>query len=372
LGLWYNVGFVSIKVGLLIASMRTGGKERMTAAVLQHLDRAQFDPFLCVMKDGELLDELSEQRVYKNLARFRGDVWGFAWRLLRVLQQERPAVLVCLSYRLPGWVGRFLAWGLGVPLVIYELHGVERPDERDLDWFDRHIFDRITHHMIAIGAEFKQNLLRDGVAAQKITVIPNGVDTARFAPLPDKSVLGLAAGVPVIGCMTKMRPKKNLPLLVDAFAIVQRALPQARLVIVGDGAERPTLVAHIQRLGLGESVQLLGLRRDVPELMNAFDVVALSSTTEAAPLAILEAGACGVPVVATAVGELPDMVIEGITGFLVPSGDSAALAARLLEVLQDPALRQKMGQAARQHIAQNFSIQASVRARGALFLRLLG
>ena len=361
-----------IKIGLLISSFRTGGKENMTLAVLKHLDRRSFDPFLCVMNAGELLTEAADQRTYPRLARFRGDVPGFIWRLFRVLRWERPRVLVCLSYRVPGWAGRVLGWLLRIPVVIYELHGVEKVGERDLEWIDRVLMDRITTHMIAIGSEFCENLLRDGVAAEKITVIRNGVDTNRFAPRPNRA--GLKANFlkqPCIGCVTKMRPKKNLPLLIDAFALVRESIPDAQLVIVGDGSERPALEAHIAQKRLQDSVHLLGLRSDIPDLLNAFDVLALSSTTEAAPLSILEAGACGLPVVSTAVGDVPEMIQHGVTGYLVESGDADALAHHLTTLLADANLRATMGAAAREFVEANFSIEASVRARGDLFIRLL-
>jgi glycosyltransferase involved in cell wall biosynthesis len=168
-----------------------------------------------------------------------------------------------------------------------------------------------------------------------------------------------------------MRPKKNLTMLVDAFQQLLEHLPQAQLVIAGDGPECARLKAYIDDLGLWANIRLLGLRADVPELMSAFDVLALSSTTEAAPMVILEAGACQRPVVATAVGDIPEMIVHGETGYLIPSGDTAGLANYLLELLLHPEQRQTMGHAARVHVEAHFSIEASVRAREALFLQLL-
>jgi glycosyltransferase involved in cell wall biosynthesis len=365
-----------IKIAIVISSMRTGGKENMVKAVFQRLDRDRFDPFLCVMNTGELLQDLDSQRLYSQLSRYRGDVLGYIWRMLRIFQKERPQVIYCLSYRIPGWVSRSLAKILGIPVIIYELHGVEDVRQRDLELPDRWLFNRFTDHMIAIGPGFRQNLIRDGVAENKITVIRNGVDTQRFYPQGNQAalkqnLLGLSAETPVIGCITKMRPVKNLPMLVAAFKLVQEHIPATRLVIAGDGSERLVVEDQIKKLGLTSQVHLLGLRRDVPDLLNAFDVFALSSSSETAPLAILEAGACGVPVVSTAVGEIPEIVLEGQTGFLVPPGDGDALAKRLLDILADRDLRDRMSQAARQHILNNFSLDASIRAREDLFLRLL-
>ena len=363
-----------VKVGMIISSLRTGGKERMTVAVLEHLDRACFDPFLCVMKEGELLESLQNQRVYSRLMRFRGDVFGFAWRLFNILRRENPQILICLSYRIPGWTGRIVGKLSGIPVVIFELHGVERVGERDLELPDRLIFRHLTDHMIAIGEDFRKNLIRDGVTPEQITVIRNGIDTDRFTPLHDKSMLKrqiFGFDAPVISNISSMRPKKNLPMLVDAFAIVLEKFPAARLVLIGDGSERENLEAYIAECGLRDKVLMTGKRQDVADLMRASDIIALSSTTEAAPLTILEAGACGVPVVSTAVGEIPDMIIDGETGFLVPSMDIKALAKRLCDLLGNDDLRAKMGAAAREYITANFSIKSSVRAREMLFIRLL-
>jgi glycosyltransferase involved in cell wall biosynthesis len=365
-----------IKIAVVISSMRTGGKENMVKAVFQGLNRDRFDPFLCVMNAGELLEDLDKDRLYAQLAHYRGDVLGYSWRMLRIFQKEHPHILYCLSYRIPGWVSRSLAITLGIPLIIYELHGVEDVRQRDLELPDRWLFDHFTDHMIAIGPGFRQNLIRDGVAENKITVIRNGIDTQQFYPQENKNalkqtLLGFSPEVPVIGCVTKMRPVKNLPLLIDAFQIVQERIPMAQLVIVGDGSERLAVEAHISKRSLSSQVHLLGLRRDVPDLLNAFDVFAVSSTSEAAPLAILEAGACGVPVVSTAVGEIPEIVLEGQTGYLVPPGKADALAGRLIDLLSDSTLRDRMGTAAHQHILKNFSLDASIHAREDLFLRLL-
>jgi glycosyltransferase involved in cell wall biosynthesis len=367
---------MSVKVGIVISSMDTGGKERVVANILKGLDHGCFSPFLCVMNGGNLLPEVANERVYARLARFRGDILGFAWRFWKVLRQERPDILYCLSYRIPGWFSRI--WGrlLGVPVIIYELHGVEHPDHPHIEWLDRHLFDRWTDHMIAIGPTLRDHFIADGIAPDKITIIPNGIDIERFKPLPDRGglkelLLGLPPETPVIGCITKMRPKKNLPGLVQAFAAVREAVPEAKLIIAGDGPERAALEATIVALDLTNSVHLLGLRHDTPELLNAFDVTALFSTTEASPLAVLEAAACGLPVVSTEVGEVLQMIDDGRTGFLVPQGDSNALADKLITLLKNPTLRAEMGTAARTLMVERFSIAASVRAREALFLRLL-
>jgi glycosyltransferase involved in cell wall biosynthesis len=361
-----------IKVAFLIASFRTGGKEKLTAAVLQGLDRQRFDPFLCVMKDGDLLAQVASQRVYARLWRFRGDILGFAWRLGRVLRSERPQILVCLSYRIVGVVGRVLARILGIPVVIYELHGVEQAGAKHLDPLDRWLTRHLTDHMLTLGETFRQQLIAEGVPPAKLSVIPNGVDTALYAPRPALSgQFRRHRGEKIIGCLSNMRPVKNTPLLLAVFAQVLKDVPEARLVIVGEGVDRPRAEQETARLGLSEKVDFLGFRRDIPDVLNGFDVLALTSLSEALPLALMEGMACGLPVVATRVGDVPALVRDGETGYLLEAGDAVGIAAALTRLLQDEALRQRMGQVARQHIEAHFSLTACIRQREQLFSELL-
>lgn len=359
-----------IKIAFLIASMRMGGKEKLSRLIFEGLDRAQFDPFLCVMKGGELLEGLPPERVYSPLAAFRGDIPGYLARLGGVLRHERPQIVYCLSFRLVGAVGRILA-KLGGSRTVYELHGVERAGQPMLEWPDRLLFDGLTDHYIAISSHLQAEYLRAGVGGHKISLIPNGVDTSVFTPQTLPREVWPGSG-PVAACLANLRPEKNLPLLIEAFRLSLAQVPAARLMLIGEGSERPTLEAQIAAHGLGDHIRLLGARRDIPALLNQADVMALSSSTEAAPLSILEAQACGLPVVATAVGDVPRLIVEGETGFLVPSGDAGAMAERLARLLGDADLRARMGVAARQHVLQHYSFEQSLAARQELFLALAG
>lgn len=364
---------MTVKVMVLISSLRTGGKEQMTLNILHSLDRQRFTPIICVLNNGPLRQEIKDTPIYAQLARFPGDIFGLLWRLARIFRRERPQIVLCMSYRLTGWVGRLLARLYGAKFI-YEHHGVESPRRYDLDWLDRRLLP-LTDQIIALGKVLGDKLLADGIPPHKITVIENGVARAKFDLAPDlhakMRLFGFAPDTPVIGCVASIRPVKNLPLLVEAFGMVVRQLPESRLVLVGDGPSRNEIERLVHESGLSEKVLFLGVRRDIPDLLRAFDVVALTSHIEAAPMIILEAGAAGRPVVTTRVGSLPDMVQDGVTGFLVPTGEAEIFANRLLTLLTDPQRRDAMGEAARRYISQHYSLERSVRAREALFLRLL-
>lgn len=357
-----------IKIAFLISSFRTGGRERLTVDVLKLLNREKFDPFLVVMKDGELLEALPEQRVYQNLVKFKGDIPGYVGRLRRILREEQPQIIVLVGNRWDSVVARFIA---KVPVMILELHGLPHDDARELLFFDRLLLSR-TDHLIAIGLNYRAKLLAEGVPDEKITVIPNGVDTEKFKPTSaDKSSIGLPSDALVIGCVAKLRPEKNLGFAIAALPHIREQIPQAHLVLVGDGEEQAKLEAQVQVLGLQDYVHFLGLRHDVPDVLATFDIAFLSSKREGVPLSVLEAQAAGRPVVAPAIDDLPTVVLDEQTGLLFPTGDTNAFVDCIVRLLKDKHLREAMGKQARQHILEKHSMHALIRQREELFTKLL-
>lgn len=212
----------------------------------------------------------------------------------------------------------------------------------------------------------------------RMTWIPNGVDTRRYAPAPlqrrldARAALGLDDDAVVFGCVARMTPVKRHADLLDAFANVRRTTPQARLLLVGDGPDLPEVQAKIAALGIGEDVTLLSFRDDVDDLLPAMDALVLCSSSEGMSNAILEAMACGLPVVATAVGGNLHLVQHEQTGLLVPPLDPISLAASLQWLAQSPHARRRMGLAARSRIEREFSLDAMVLAFDQLYRRLLG
>jgi glycosyltransferase involved in cell wall biosynthesis len=163
----------------------------------------------------------------------------------------------------------------------------------------------------------------------------------------------------VIGTVARLSPQKALHVLLEALPAVIREVPEVRVLIVGDGSERPRLEKLADRLGVASCVYFAGNRVDVPDQLLAMDVFVLPSLFEGLPLAILEAMAAGRPVVATAVDGVPEIVKDGVTGFLVSPGNPAQLARALVRLLRDPRTAARFGDAARQR-AQDFSTDAVV------------
>jgi glycosyltransferase involved in cell wall biosynthesis len=228
---------------------------------------------------------------------------------------------------------------------------------------------------VAVSAETMEQARRDGDApARKLRAIANGIDLSRFFPDEDaraavRAELGIPAAAMVVISVGRLVPDKHQALLVRAMAPL--VADGTRLVLVGDGPEAPALRAQVQALAGARFVHLVGARRDVPRLLAAADLFALSSRTEGLPLAIPEAMAAGLPVVSTAVGGIPSVIDEGETGFLVPPDDESALRARVAALAGDAARTRRMGQHARAVALERYAAARMVRDYLALYQRVL-
>jgi glycosyltransferase involved in cell wall biosynthesis len=197
---------------------------------------------------------------------------------------------------------------------------------------------------------------RFGVPRGRIHVVPCGIDIERFAPG------GVRESPPLVLCVARLVAVKNPALLLDACALLKDRGVPFRGVLVGDGPLRPEVEERRRSLGLEELVELAGAldQERVRELWRLASVGVLSSESEGMPVALMEAAACGVPVVSTRVGGVPELVEEGVTGLLVPRGDAAALADALACLLLDPARAAAMGEAARRRAVERFSVTRHV------------
>jgi glycosyltransferase involved in cell wall biosynthesis len=184
--------------------------------------------------------------------------------------------------------------------------------------------------------------------------------------------LGIPADAPVIGTVCNLRPQKALDVMLSAVASLRPKLPDCRLLIVGDGVEREGLEALAEQLGLADAVTFLGQRDDIPDVLAAFDLFALSSDFEGMPLAVIEAMGAGLPVAATRVGGIPDLIDDGVQGLLVPARDAGALASAMGELLSAPDLSRRLGEAGRARRQEEFDIDVVVSRVERLYEELAG
>jgi glycosyltransferase involved in cell wall biosynthesis len=353
-----------LRVMFLVTSMPVGGAETLLAALVRRLDRRHFLPEIGCMKEQGPLGELlaAEIPVHHDLLAHKYDlrVWP---RLTHLLRDRQIDAVVTVGAGDKMFWGRLAAKRVGVPVVLSALHSTGWPD--GVGRLNR-LLTSITDGFIAVADSHGEFLAtREGFPAERVFVIPNGVDTARFAPLPDAASVRHEIGVgptdPVVSIVAVLRPEKNHELFLDVVRRVTQQTADAKFLIVGDGPRREQLEQLAAELGVAASVRFLGTRDDVPRLLSTSNVFALTSHNEASPVSILEAMSVGKPVVATNVGSIGEAVSDGHTGYLVPSGDAAAFAQCVVELVENPLRAQAMGVAAREAVVARWSVDAMVR-----------
>jgi len=215
-----------------------------------------------------------------------------------------------------------------------------------------------TDKIVAISQAVKGVLIESGIHEDKITVIHSTIDR-NFSPLKSnlREELDLAVDTPLLGTAARLVERKGHCYLFEALAKASKRFPHAKLLVAGEGPLEERLKNLAKTLGLENQIIFLGFRHDIAEILSALDMFVLASVKEGLGVSLLEAGSYGVPIVATNVGGIPEIVQDGVTGFLVPPRDSEALAEKIIHVLDHPQEARKMGENAREKIKNHFSVQ---------------
>lgn len=240
---------------------------------------------------------------------------------------------------------------------------------------DRRVLARFPR-VVAVSEDIRSELLRAGAFPSRVVTVLNGIDHRafrrhRFREAEERAALGIGAGEVVIGAVGRLEPQKRLDLLLEAFALLRRERPRLRLVIVGEGSERPALEHLAARLELGRACLFAGHRGNVADLHHAFDLFVQSSDYEGTPNAVLEAMALETPIVATDVGGTRELVRPGVDGVLVPPGDLRALIAAIGAVIDQPAAAQQRAGAARRRVESTLSFETRLRRIEAIYRSLM-
>ncbi|MCG8449883.1 MAG: glycosyltransferase, partial [Pirellulales bacterium] len=292
-------------------------------------------------------------------------------RLWRLMRREQIDVVVTVGAGDKMFWGRLAARLAGVPVVMSALHSTGWPDS--VGKLNR-LLTPLTDAFIGVADAHAEHLVRhENFPREKVHTIYNGVDTERFVPgdgIALRCELGLPLDAPVVGILAALRPEKNHELFLAGARRIVRALPNTHFVVIGDGPRRADLQRLAGELGIASSTRWLGSRPDVPELMQAINLLALTSHNEASPVSILEAMSCGVPVVAADVGSVAEMVLPGETGELFAPGDVEGFVAAALKMLQDPDRSTQQGRVGRQRVVERWSLEAMVAGYETLITRL--
>lgn len=350
-----------MRVALIIDSLSKGGAERQVLYLAEELARLGCEVEVLYYYDEQYsYERLTGSDVSFTLLSRRGGplllfrrMWRFLWRgSFDVVHafKDQACIYGCLA-----------AKAAGVPVVLagyrchYQGRGLTRLCHRLLN----HTIQGWVVNSRAIAASLVEHI---GTDPAKCHVIYNGIDADRFqvplSPGEARSALGVAADVPIVTIIGRLRPEKNHALFLDMAAVVHGRMPRVRFIVVGDGEELEALEAQAKRLRIAPVVRFLGSRSDIPEILAATDVYVLTSRDEGLPNTVLEAMSAGRPVVCTEYAGVEEALEDGQQGFVVPNRDPAALAAHVCELLADPALREAMGRRGRERVAARFSRRA--------------
>jgi glycosyltransferase involved in cell wall biosynthesis len=349
-----------VSVAIFLTRFEPGGTERQMTELVRRLDPSRFRVHVaCFDKAGAWLPRVLASAASVVEFPIRGFARPGTVRQLLAFARwcRREGIRVvhtCDFYaNVFGLPGAALA---GVPVRIGSRRELNPDKSAAQIRLQRHAY-RFATAVAANSTAAERALVREGLAPGSIAVIPNGVDIAAFPAGEDRGARRILRSVITVA---NLRPEKNHRTLIDAAAQLCRAFPDIRFRIVGEGPARRQLEDDVASRNLQHHVLFLGHREDVAPLLAAADVFVLPSRSEACPNSVIEAMAAGLPVVAGAVGGLPDLVEHGRTGVLVDPADAGALAAAIRGLIEDPAQAARLGEAARAHVRGRYSFERMV------------
>ena len=361
---------------MLVDGLLPGGAERLVTTLTIRLDRSRFRPIVCISRTMEgsspLIDDLDAAGVpILRLRRTSPRAVRAWWPLAKFLRRERVDILHSHMFGSNVW-GAAFATLARVPVFVAHEQGFTFEGKRLRPFLDRELIARAADAMIVVSGEDERTMINvGGIRPEKVRLVRNGV----VPPAPSggdvRAELGIPPDAEVVGSVAVLRPEKALDVLIDAAALLATEFPRLRLLIAGAGPDEDRLRAIVRDRGLDGTVMLLGLRRDVADVLSALDVVALSSDREGTPLAVMEAMAAAKPIVATRVGGLPDLVEDGVHGVLVPRRDPRALADAVARLLRDERLRTELGRRAQERQRREFDIGVTVQRVESLYEELV-
>ena len=337
----------------VVENLDRGGLERTVVDLIaSQRDAGHECRVICLFKLGLLARELLASGVRVDACGKRPGLDLRALRRARALIRQSPDAVIHTHNAMAHYYAVLASLGLPVKCRINTRHGMGgRTRSGRQEWLYRQSL-RGTDYAVAVCEAARQRFAADGMHPRRALLsVPNGIRLERFRPADDVArqslvaELGLPTGSRIIGTVGRLQPVKDHALLLRAFAKVRVQVPEAALVIVGDGPLRAALEAQAEQAGLSDAVRFMGDRHDVPRLLTGMEVFALTSTSEGYSVALLEACASSLPIVATDVGGNREIVRHGINGRLVPSGDTAAIATALIALLRGGEQAAAMGRA---------------------------
>jgi glycosyltransferase involved in cell wall biosynthesis len=369
-------GNAPYRLTYVIGELGKGGAEYQLYELLRGLDRTRFAPTVVALAAGGYWAEpirALDVPVREIPASGSADL-GRLRRLRGELRALSPHVLHTVLWSGNSY-GRLAAIGLSIPVVLTaERNVIARPSwqvmvERTLD----RLTDRYLVNCRAIADGLVE---REGLPREKMLVVHNGIDLGRLPPFvvdrrPARIALGFDPDRRLVAQVGRLAPQKDYPTFLQAAARVAAEHADVDFLVVGEGELRAALVEQAASLGIADRVRFLGLRHDVPAVLGAVDVFALTSLYEGLPNVVIEAMSAGAVAVATDVGGTADLVAPGETGILIHPRDAGTAAAAIGRLLREPDTRVRMATAARRRIEDDFGMEAMVRRTSEIYLERL-
>jgi glycosyltransferase involved in cell wall biosynthesis len=348
-----------IRACLVVGQLGLGGLEKQAYLLATGLARREFDVSVISLSAG---GAWAERFVGAGLSLIQLERRGHLeirrlFALVRALRTIRPDLVYSFNY--PTTVYARLAGLLAsVPVLIT---GERCVSLRSVERFLERMLVRVTECVICNAeAVLRDRVDRFGLPAHKVITIYNGVEPGKQPGPCERGVarkaLGLGKDSCVVGTIARLDDDKNLSMMIEVAALCRGEAPQVRFCAIGGGPREDSLRAEIRERGLEDVFLLAGPRESAHDLLPAFDIFVLTSRSEGLPNAVMEAMVSSLPCVCTDVGGCRELVEEGLSGYLVPAGDSAAMAGRVRELLRNPGLRERMGSRGRDRILKDFSV----------------
>jgi glycosyltransferase involved in cell wall biosynthesis len=354
----------------IVGNAIVGGMENYVVRLVERLPRDRFGVSVLAPFESRCTDQLREAGAEVFITQVTDEPSWQSIQLATSLVQSRSVDV--LQAHLPNaHVLAGLAGRLTNRPVLATIHG------RAVSTLDIEVQKLAGSHLAVVCRQSYFQALGVGIDPRHVHFVPNGVDSERFRPLRVRdgalrTRFGIAPETPLIGFIGRLSPEKGPDLFLRMAVSVRAQCPTAEFILVGDGAMFGQLQTFARRFGIGDAVHFADSQSDMPAVFHELDLVVSSSLSEAMPLAVMEAMASGLPVVACKVGGIPDLVAHGLTGWLADKGDYETLAAHVVDLLENDAVRLAAGAAARERAVARMGLDRGIETTIRLFSQLAG
>jgi glycosyltransferase involved in cell wall biosynthesis len=354
----------------IVGNAIVGGMENYVVRLVERLPRDRFGVSVLAPFESRCTDQLREAGAEVFITQVTDEPSWQSIQLATSLVQSRSVDVIQAhlpnAHVLAGLAGR-----LTNRPVLATIHG------RAVSTLDIEVQKLAGSHLAVVCRQSYFQALGVGIDPRHVHFVPNGVDSERFRPLRVRdgalrTRFGIAPETPLIGFIGRLSPEKGPDLFLRIAVSVRAQCPTAEFILVGDGAMFGQLQTFARRFGIGDAVHFADSQSDMPAVFHELDLVVSSSLSEAMPLAVMEAMASGLPVVACKVGGIPDLVAHGLTGWLADKGDYETLAAHVVDLLENDAVRLAAGAAARERAVARMGLDRGIETTMRLFSQLAG